>query len=904
MPSGTLHGVTSDNSDSTYALWAGSGAPLVLQTAADAPPAGERRHQARVRVRGEGGSAWWAVRLQNGGLTGGAAAELPASPATVNGSWGFGLPPDNLTILAAHIIGTSAGVKITEVYIDIDTRLPPDFTLRVRDGAGISTTTVSDTATPSLFADLIDTDDLPQRQYRFWVTQGATIVWDSGIVSGAAAATMTTPLENGSYTAHGQVWSALGGSSGVAYASPEETLAFTVSVGEVQKPPVPQAEAVPGTPFYTVEVCAPNVTQLDGDVGYVEIQRVDCAASDNPTSTTIAMLGPLGSDECASWTDYTVPRTGLGGSCTEPPEECCSYYRARTIGRINGSIVISTWSDQDDPGLSSGLIFLWPSTEASIPAGWDRVPELDSRYVKGVATASTQPGATGGATTHTHTVPTHTHDISHLHTAGNTSAAVGTAMSGAGGAGTQGVPATHTHTRPNTSTTTLASPAVTPPIATQSNDLDRLDVIFIESDGTPGGVPNGALGYAPDVSLAGWTDYANANNRFIKGAAPGGNGGGFFASGIIQHTHIIGDHVHAGVSHTHTSADTGNVAGTLSLTGGAGNSVTYSVNHAHAITVNSASTADLTGGSSVSGQSSAGLNEPPWKNVRVKQNTSGGNSLPVGIIAAWRGSLGTIPAAWHLCDGTGGTIDLTARYPKGATSSIGTTGGSLDPHTHSSPSHTHTTTSHVHTETIGPQNGSVANAIVAANVSVALGTHTHTGNTNATTPTVGGSTSGTLAAATSEPPFEEVAFVQLMTTPTPAPPPPVHCLEWSDDEHLIRTEGPDGPIWAPVIGTFEWQKDRPFTSAAGVEGTRFVVSAPAGERNLRMTAAVESEAELEELQAVLRRPLVLISPSDSREVWGAPISTSVQVIKVGRIRQVTAEFIGTGPQPGPQVADI
>lgn len=134
--------------------------------------------------------------------------------------------------------------------------------------------------------------------------------------------------------------------------------------------------------------------------------------------------------------------------------------------------------------------------------------------------------------------------------------------------------------------------------------------------------------------------------------------------------------------------------------------------------------------------------------------------------------------------------------------------------------------------------------------------------------------------------------------------PELFCLDWSDDEHLIRTNGPNGPMYAPVIGMFDWSVDRPFTAATGVMGSRFITSAPPGGRDLNMIAAVESEAELATLRAVLARPLVLISPSDASEVWAAPVQESVRVIKVGRIRQVTASFIGTGPEPPPQIADV
>ena len=130
------------------------------------------------------------------------------------------------------------------------------------------------------------------------------------------------------------------------------------------------------------------------------------------------------------------------------------------------------------------------------------------------------------------------------------------------------------------------------------------------------------------------------------------------------------------------------------------------------------------------------------------------------------------------------------------------------------------------------------------------------------------------------------------------------CLVWSDDEHLIRTTGPDGPMYAVVWGKFDWNVERPFTAATGVMGSRFVTSAPPGGRNLNMVAAVENEADLATLRAVLARPLVLISPSDASEVWAAPVQETVRIVKVGRIRQVTAQFIGTGPEPPPQTADV
>ena len=170
-PSGTLHDVTSDDNDATWAEWSGDGSAMILTTPLDAPPAGERRHLVRVRARGEDGSAWWAVRLASGSLVAGAAATFGASPETVAGSWGAGAPPDGSSIMSCYVTGQTTGVKITELYLDVDSREAPGFTPQVLDGTGAVTTTVADTSQPTLRASALDLDGLPARQYRYWVTQ-------------------------------------------------------------------------------------------------------------------------------------------------------------------------------------------------------------------------------------------------------------------------------------------------------------------------------------------------------------------------------------------------------------------------------------------------------------------------------------------------------------------------------------------------------------------------------------------------------------------------------------------------------------------------------------------------------------------------------------------------------------
>lgn len=53
-------------------------------------------------------------------------------------------------------------------------------------------------------------------------------------------------------------------------------------------------------------------------------------------------------------------------------------------------------------------------------------------------------------------------------------------------------------------------------------------------------------------------------------------------------------------------------------------------------------------------------------------------SLPIGSVIMWAGTLETIPTGWHLCDGTEGTIDLRGMFALGAggTYNLGDSGGS------------------------------------------------------------------------------------------------------------------------------------------------------------------------------------------------------------------------------------
>lgn len=116
----------------------------------------------------------------------------------------------------------------------------------------------------------------------------------------------------------------------------------------------------------------------------------------------------------------------------------------------------ATWGSGGG-SLPAGLICMWHGTLANIPSGWvlcdgqNNTPDLRDKFVKGAADGQ-NPGATGGAATHTHAdhashthtysqIVNHTHPVTdpgHTHltqryptaTGGNSGFTIDTSMSG------------------------------------------------------------------------------------------------------------------------------------------------------------------------------------------------------------------------------------------------------------------------------------------------------------------------------------------------------------------------------------------------------------------------------------------------------------------------------------------
>lgn len=119
------------------------------------------------------------------------------------------------------------------------------------------------------------------------------------------------------------------------------------------------------------------------------------------------------------------------------------------------------WEDEDENiiqmtsagavyvnSVPTGLISMWHGLISAIPTGYvicdgnNSTPNLLAKMVRGVATAATNPGTTGGSDTHSHAAGTYA-GPSHTHT-GTTAAASGATIA-ADGDGTASAPA-HIHT--------------------------------------------------------------------------------------------------------------------------------------------------------------------------------------------------------------------------------------------------------------------------------------------------------------------------------------------------------------------------------------------------------------------------------------------------------------------------
>lgn len=149
-------------------------------------------------------------------------------------------------------------------------------------------------------------------------------------------------------------------------------------------------------------------------------------------------------------------------------------------------------------------------------------------------------------------------------------------------------------------------------------------------------------------------------------------------------------------------------------------------------------------------------------------------AVDTGVIAIWSGTLATIPANWNLCDGSGVTPNLVARFLRGAPAATnpGTTGGA-DSHTHSSMtgagSHSHTLQSQSHSHTVNSAGDHGHGSTTAEYyfpgadlLHTVNGAHIHSTNSDSHSHSSGTDPNHThtIIASDGRPPYYEVAFIQ------------------------------------------------------------------------------------------------------------------------------------------------
>lgn len=411
--------------------------------------------------------------------------------------------------------------------------------------------------------------------------------------------------------------------------------------------------------------------------------------------------------------------------------------------------------------IASGITVPWPSTNASIPTGFTRVAAMDSRYAKGTA-AGVDPAVTGGAATHTHTDPGHTHSIaSHTHT-GTTSGSSDTTRQEGSGVNFTWLLNTHTHTASTSGSSSGTSGSTAGGWSSASSDPDSLIVIWIASDGTPTGFPNGSIVFW-DNSGAAPTGSWNlvASDKFLKGAAAAGDGGGTTGG---SHSHSGSSHTHVWNGHTHTGGTSGSSGTTTADNGGSQPQSSLqnptSVAHTHTYSFGSGSTSANGATSSDSGSTSY---EPTYAKLGIYQNATGAADLQNGMIACWTGLLSAIPTNWVLCDGTGSSlVDMRGKHVKGAANlaAIGGTGGAAG-HSHSDPSgHTHAY-DHNHTMSFAAASpGNSGNDFNPAGKHTPI-PHTHSATSGTASGTSGSGVQTAPTNSSTEPAFYTVAFIKL-----------------------------------------------------------------------------------------------------------------------------------------------
>lgn len=408
------------------------------------------------------------------------------------------------------------------------------------------------------------------------------------------------------------------------------------------------------------------------------------------------------------------------------------------------------------------IIIPWSGAHASIPAGWTRYTALDNKFPK--ASGADAATVTGGSATHTHTSAAHSHTLAtHTHTYTS-----GAFSGGAGNKAPTGLLSRKTHTHSGTSGAVSGGTTETTAVTYESvsNNPPYHELIFIKA--ALDTIPVDGVIMWDQVSAPSNTDFkvtdgtlstVDLNGKYIKSANTAGNSGG--TGGSTTNSHTI-THTHTTNTHTHASASTG---GSSSI-GGEDNSAGGGDLRDHTHTASFAAGTQAID-SFTDALVTAETVEPEYHTLMAYQNKgASAAAIPLNSIAMTVD--GTYPAGWSLCDGTGGTQNLTDKFVKISTSSgdIGNTGGA-NTHTHASQSHIHTSTGgHTHTVSFNTVSSPGYNGI-GGGVDVAGG-HTHSNSTSASTSATYASGTTSADSSANQPEYVVVNYIQKISAGTQA----------------------------------------------------------------------------------------------------------------------------------------
>lgn len=897
-PSGTLHGVTSDNSDSTYIAFDivnDNGDNWSLRLDSHTPPSNHQRHRirGRIKIRCDAGTTTEDIDLGRGTSEYIQYATVPVSttfteqgtPWFQDADYGLATPGALADInigggFANWTSGASA-LRTSECYVDIDCRERPDFSPQVRDASGTDQSggTVTDTTQPTLYFGGVDYDGLPALNWA--VTVGAFSASGSG--TAPTSIPVTDNLANGSYTATFTVRSTIRGGDPFEHV---ETVSFNIA-NTVPPPSPPLVTVTPEFGGYRVNWVNPGGLAWDNGYVVAEVWRDDCTGSQRIATVPDGLNG--------SYLDLAIPQLDPqpGDNCEVSSEPCDITYRVRYWGYVSTSVELPDTIPAD-------MILGWPSTAASIPSGWSRVTALDGILPRG-ATGTGAPSATGGSVSHDHTVPAHAHTVvAHSHTVGGSTGTSNASTTSArfNGASQPQADQPHSHSRPASTGTIGASTSgsASPGTGSSNNAPAALDVIWIKSTGTQPNYPTGCVAWATE-SVSGWSTYPAASGRYLKGAAAAGNGGA--TSGNQTHLHSTGSHNHSTVAHSHALGATGLSNPASSQEAGTGSSTPrWLPRHTHPLAV-AVNTSGNTSSNSAGNTSSSTL-EPPHRRLRVLQNSGGGTQTR--IIGLYTGAAGALDPLLTLCDGTNGTPDMRGLFARDAGSeSVNSTGGSST-HSHTTADHSHTLTGHSHAIDVqASQTGSFEAPSSGDLGSSPTVSHDHSSsNTAAAVPPV--TTVGAQTASTEDhiPPYKEVHFVRLDGTISggPLPVPELKVTDFASTvvPSLTYADGLDRLSSFTVRLAVATTENRAFprlvTDSTPLDGGLHTVSTTTPGEDVTLTLAADGVLAIDALEALLAEDRLYYSPVSGEPGWFAPggwtvqpATPNVKVVQVTMVRQ-------------------